>query len=394
MKNRYVEKAKKSLTPIFEKINTVLNKETFIRTGKRKITVKPFKLAICIIAIIVIISIIISVISSFSGNKVIEIPFEIGNEYKTVSSENDVILYNNKCVMKVTSDGKVLWNISQPLSEPQVESSGKFTLIYDLSGNHYAASYKNDKKICEYKVGSDIISAKITKSGNAVISSDTDGYKAKATIYNKSGKETYVWNSYSGYITDVDITDNGRYLAVAQLVTDNKKADSKIQFIDTARGEVIGTVDKPDEAIAKVKFSSSDKLTVVTDTHISGYNKSGKQLYDISLIGKNPSLFNVTDGDMFAVVTTDNRGNSVLELYTTSGKFKGSYTASGKIKALTVCKTNAVIAEQNGITRVNGSGKVKKTLKPGHDVKDICYFGNGKQIVVVGSSQAETVKVK
>ena len=180
---------------------------------------------------------------------------------------------------------------------------------------------------------------------------------------------------------------------MAQLLTSNGAADTKIQIIDTRRGEVIATADRSGELAAEIKFVDSNKLTVVTDSCISAYDRKGNQLFDISLAGKRASLYSLDSDECIAVVTMDNRGNHVLEMYSYSGKFLGSYMAGSEIRAVAARDGFVIVVEQKGIVRVNLRGKQKAAVNVEHDIKSICCFDGGKRIIAIGSSQAETLRV-
>ena len=145
---------------------------------------------------------------------------------------------------------------------------------------------------------------------------------------------------------------------------------------------------------ASVRFASANKLVAVTDSHIAAYSRGGKQLFDISLTGKNPSLYCIGGDDRIGVVTVDNKGNSVLEMYSYSGKLKGSYTASGDIRAIDVRGRGAAVVEQKGIVRVTERGKGKAAVTVEHDIKNIGLFPGGRRVLVIGTSQAECLTLR
>ncbi len=390
--NIYIQRAKAHIQGISRNTANLLAKSASVTVGGKKYGFHPVKTAAILVGIIIILSVVAAVFTTGIGTHTVDIPFETGSPYSIYQTDNNVMLYNNRGAIAVNSKGSIVWKIDAPLSSPLAESDGDYVMLCDLAGNHYAASYKDGKQVTEYNLGNDIISAKITDKGYTAFATDTDGYKGKVTVFNKRGREMYVWNSGGGYITDVELTDNGRYLVAAQLVTDGEEASSRIQFIDTARGEVVATAERSGEAIVNLKFVSDNKLIAVTDKNILGYNKKGKELFCVSLTGKSPSYYSIDD-NLIAVVTLDNRGNSEVEIYSVSGKFCGSYTAEGGVRALTVSGGRVIVAEQRGLVTVTAKGKVKNITRTEHDVGGIGGFSGGRAIVV-GTSRAETVSVR
>lgn len=395
LKNKYFDKVKEIYDgKLKSTIDGLLSKKAVLRTGRRKIVYSPVKVAVMFFAVVLTLMIVCSAVGSIFGSKSAEVTLESGSTYKTRKIRNDILIYNNRGAKAVDDSGKTVWQIDEAMSEPIAECEGKYMLLADLGGNHYAASYKNGKVVNEYKFDKDIISAKITDKGYVAVATDTDGYKGKVSLFNKRGSEIYAWNSGSGYISDIDISDNGRYLAVAQLVTDENTASTRVQIIDTNRGEVISSVDRKNEVAAEVKFASANKLLLVTDNHISAYTRGGKEKFSISLEGKEALLYNIDSDSLIVVSVMDNRGNSVLELYSSYGKYKSSYVAVGDIRAVDVSSSTVVVAEQRGIVRVSSRGKAKKTVSVEHDIKDVGLYADTKSVMAVGYSEAEVVTVK
>lgn len=374
-------------------IKGAAEKRATVKIDGKSFVLRPFRLLLALLAVLVVVWVIGFVLSFGTDMRNVNVEFESGSMYSAVPAGDMAAMYNNRGVKLIDSRGEVTETISEALSQPLVEAEGDYMLLADLSGNHFAAGYKNGKQICRYNIDRDIISAKITSDGYAAVAADTDGYKGRVTVYNNRGSELYSWNSGSGYISDIAVTDNGRYLAVAQLLTLNGAADTKIQIIDTRRGEVIATADRSGELAAEIKFVDSNKLAVVTDSCISAYDRKGNQLFDISLAGKRASLYSLDSDECIAVVTMDNRGNHVLEMYSYSGKFLGSYMAGSEIRAVAARDGFVIVVEQKGIVRINLRGKQKAAVNVEHDIKSICCFDGGKRIIAIGSSQAETLRV-
>lgn len=392
--NIYIQKAKKYTSNIWQRISVYLGRTASLKANGKAYTVYPVKLALAVLAVIVVISLAATVFFGGGSVKTVDIPFESGSPYSVYPAGDDVLVYNNRGAKAVNEKGNIKWEIGTALSEPLVDTADDYVLLCDLAGNHYAASYKGGRQMFEYKLGNDIISAKITDKGYAAFATDTDGYKGKVTVFNKRGRELYVWNSGGGYITDIDLTDNGRYVAAAQLTGDGEEASTKLQFIDIRRGEVVATAERSGEIAVNIKFVSDNKLIVVTDSNIVGYSRRGRELFCISLMGKSPSGYCIDGDKLIAVITLDNRGNSVLEMYNYSGKFCGSYTSSAGIRHMTVSGKRAVVAEQRGLVSISARGKVKSVSPIEHDITAIGGFASSDAALAVGSMNAEVVGIK
>lgn len=391
--NKYIESAKPYLERARSEFVSFCRKTASVSVGGKKLVVRPVLAAILAVVLIIVV---LGAVLLLSGGKSrsIDMGFDAGGAYRVKPIGNSIMMYNNRGAQAVNSKGKIEWKIEEALSSPMAETGGKYVLLADLSGNHYAASYKNGKKKHEYQLGNDIISAKIRGNGIAAIATDADGYKGKVTVFNRRGREIYTWNSGSGYITDIDISDNGRYLAVAQLLSDSGEADTAIRFIDTRRGEIVASAERKGEAAVNLKFVSSNKLIAITDNHILSYSRNGKEQFSVSLEGKSPSLYSIDSDKMIAVVTVGNMGNSVIETYSMTGRLCGTYSASGVVRGIAVSGRRIIAALQGEILRLNARGKVRGTTDVGRDIKTIGYFSDGRTAFAVGSARASVIELK
>ena len=120
-----------------------------------------------------------------------------------------------------------------------------------------------------------------------------------------------------------------------------------------------------------------------------GFSGSGRLLYSVSFAGKKPGKYDISGGRYLVFVTGDNRGNTVLEIYTMSGKCKGRYLSDSHISEVAVHKDMIVAASQRQAFRISPGGKNKKSALCDHDMKGIGVFGGSGAMLAVGASEAE-----
>ncbi len=344
--------------------------------------------AIVLLAILALILLIKLISIPLHRPRTVALDFETGGNYSLQAMDDSILMYNKQHIMALDTRGKTRWQVDIPLSEPVVEHAGDYVLAVDLGGNHYVGLYKHGEKIQEINVGADIISAKVNKDGVIAIASAAVGYKGKVTVYDKKGREKYNWNSGDKYISDIALHDNGRYLAVAQVLSDGEQTNSSILFLDTHKQEPVAEAEKQDALIGELRYIGN-RLIAISDKEFSGYKTGGKQVYTVSLAGKNPSKYDISGDELLSFVTTDNRGNAVLELYRPDdGKLCGSFRAQNAIRNMAVCGDMAVLSDQREIICINSRGKVKKQVTAPQDIKTIGIFNDGDTVISVGSNSA------
>ncbi len=345
--------------------------------------IKNKKTAILLGAVILAAVIILVLISSSSGRGKTQLGEVIPKELKPYN--DNVLLVSAEGIQLVDSGGNSEWSLNVPSSDALVRTRGKYIVIADLSTNKINLAY-DDKQLCEYASATNIISANVNKRGDMAVACDDEGYKGMVVLLDKKGREKYRWHCNEGYLTDVDLSSDGRYVAASLITTDERTAGSKLVVLDTKADKLFGQTTRPDTVMGTVRFTDSGKIVTVSDSETVGYNKDGKVRFEVSFGGRSVSEFNIDDENNMAFAVMNNKNNTTLEIYSRSGKLKGSYEASGELKHLS--SDGGVIAASlmRDIYYISSNGKLKNTEKCEHEIKDLCLFGGGRRVFAAGGS--------
>ncbi len=371
-----------------------LNCSTSLTIKGKTVSFQPMRLMFLLFAGLLALVILVQLLMiPVHRPRTVDMDFETGGTYAMIPFDGDILMYNNQQIRQVNPRGKTVWSADVSMSHPVVETAGEYLLLADLGGNNKTVLYKNGKLYREYTLGNDLISAKVNKKGWTAVATATVGYKGKVTVFDKKGREKFVWNSGEGYILDLALSDDGNWLAVSQLSSEGSRTDSRIQFIDLRRKKVTGSAEKNGVLIADLRFSGN-RLLAVSDTELCGFKTSGRELFSVSFAGKNPGKYDISSDEVLAFVATDNRGNAVVELYNTNGKLKGRYHAESTVHNLGVYEDMVVISRNRDVLYINERGKLKKTATARHDIKGLGIFGDGHTALAAGNTAAYIVRMR
>lgn len=281
------------------------------------------------------------------------------------------------------------------LTCPTVDIAGKYALLADLDGNNSLNLYDiKGNNLRTYPISTDIYGAKVNSRGVVAAAISEEGYKGAVVVYDKKGNEIFKWNSGEGYITDVDISANSRAVAVSQMMSDGEETYSKIHVMNISSGNEIACVTCEGALVAKVSFDKSDNIIAVSQSKVYGFGKRGNSIFEFDLAGKSPTLYDVENSDNLLFLCRDSRGNSVLEIYSRRGKFLGSYTSSDEIKNISAHKDSIVVATSRNLISLSRKGKPGKNIEISHDIMNMGIYGNNRNVLVLGGSKADIVRIK
>ena len=266
------------------------------------------------------------------------------NKYIGVLNKNQFTIYN--------STGNEEKNLEIQISIPIFNSANRFLAIAEKKGKKIYLI--TDKEITwEAEIEGNISQVHVNKNGYvAVVITDTS-YKTVISMYNPEGKEMFKTYLSSTRTADVTISNDNKYLAIAEVDTSGTIIQSyiKIISIDKAKSDPTNSLEntyqgEPDKLITNIQYQDKNKLVCMyTDSiHIIENkedsilinNENKKMIFQsiqlvnhaIEIEEKLSGLF--TADSVINILNTENKGT---KQYTVDSVTKEIYTY-GNIIAL------------------------------------------------------------
>lgn len=266
------------------------------------------------------------------------------NKYIGLLNKNQFIIYSNT--------GNKEKSLEVQMSNPIFDSANRFLVMAEKNGKKlYLIA---DKDISwEANVDGTISQVHVNKNGYVAVVITNTSYKTVIAMYDPQGKEMFKTYLSSTRTADIAISNNNKYLAIAEVDTSGTIIQSNIKIVSIEKASTDPTNSlentykgEPDNLITNIKYQDKDKLVCMyTDSiHIieNGKdstlieNKNKKMIFQsIELTNhatkveeKSSGLF--TADSVVNIVNTDNKDN---KQYTVNSVAKEIYTY-GNIIAL------------------------------------------------------------
>ena len=327
------------------------------------------------------------------GQDSVKISFQSGSEYKAVAYGNEMLLVSHDGIRAVDKNGKDTWSVVHTVTTPMTAVKNGYLMIADINGTTVNV-YKKDKVVSQIKTKNEILTAKMNMNGNVAVATDELGYKGAVMLFDKSGKETFKWYSGSGYIGDIDISSDGKSIAVAQLMADKEQIYSRIMVINTKSDSDAKAVAEIEGIVMNLRCKDNGEILAVSDSGVYCYKKNGKQTMHIDFGGRIPVDYNIENQGNMVFAFDTGLNNTVLESYSAKGKLRGKYEANGEIRAFDVNGECILASTVSGVVRINPSGKVKGQMTVDRDIKEIKIFSGRGRFLALGGGGAHIRKVK
>ena len=244
------------------------------------------------------------------------------NKYIGVLNKNQFVIYGNT--------GNEEKTLEVQISNPFFNSEGRYLAIAEKKGKKF---YIIEDKDISWDATTDgnIAQVCVNKNGYvAVVITDTS-YKTVVAMYNPQGKEIFKTYLSSTRATDVAISNDDKYLAIAEVDTSGTiiQSNVKVISIEKASNDPTNSIEntyqgEQDKLITNIKYQDKNKLICMytdsihiiennEDTVLS--NSENKKLifqsieltnHAIEIEEKSTGLF--TANSIVSIINTDNKG--------------------------------------------------------------------------------------
>lgn len=238
--------------------------------------------------------------------------------------ENYICLFKKKTLEFYNKIGNQVHKIDLDINKAVFTSAGRYMVVCEENGQKFYLICDKDK-IFENSVEGNISYVNVSKSGYVSVVTSDASYKSVVIVYDKNGKEIFKTNLVTSRVVDVAVSEDSKYLAIAEVDLSGIIIESKIQIISIELAQT-----NPEEAIIYKYDAQTDKLIINIEYQeqnklICMYNDS----IDILQDNVNNSLVELEDQKLLSItIGLDNRIALVEEVST------GDYTSDTRVRII------------------------------------------------------------
>ena len=271
---------------------------------------------------------------------------------------------------------------------------------FSAAGRYLAVCEKNGQKIClisgkekmyENDIEGNITQISVNRNGYLSVVISNTSYKSVVDVFDRNGKEIFKTNLRTARVVDVSISQDSKYLAIAEVDLSGIIIKSSVQIVSMDLAQT-----NPDEAfinkyeattgklIMKIKYQENNRL-------ICMYNDS------IDIFYENENKEFVKYDEKKLAFTTINLNNRIILIEeTSSGEYtsdtylnivnpnnnkKKQYITSNVAKALTTSENKIAINFGTELHIINTNGILIKKYKSNSEINNVVMKDNLAAIV-------------
>lgn len=185
--------------------------------------------------------------------------YENGSEQTFALVGDGLIMSSTSGFQLMSGDGTALAKEIRAMSSPAVDACSDAALVFDIGGEG-CYHVGTDGTVTELEAGGSVITAAMGESGSFAVVTQESGYKGLITVYSSECQELFRWYSGVGYPLKVQLSPNGKRLAVLCAEEDG----STLHFFSLTESEEQGYVSFENELLVDMRYMSASRICLIS----------------------------------------------------------------------------------------------------------------------------------
>ncbi len=295
------------------------------------------------------------------------------NKYIGVLNKNNFQIYDNT--------GKLENEMTIEVTKPIFHTSNRYLIIAEEKGQKLYLIVDNNI-LWEKEIEGNISQVIVNKNGYVAVSVVDTGYKTIVEVYNYKGEHLFNTYSASTRIVATSISDDNKYLALAEIDTSGTLIQSNVKIISIEAGKndphnsIIKTYNgENNDLIINIKYQEKDKLLCMYTNKITLIKSDGTVdlLHDYT--DKKVSFASIKLSNSSLTIEEKSSGlftaDSVVNIMNSDNRNISQYIAEAVTKE--IYTTNNIIALNLGteVDFINTSGWLVKKYMAEQEITSI-----------------------
>lgn len=309
-----------------------------------------------------------------------------------INNSNIYLMLSDKTTT-LNSTAKEIMPQAHTYSNPAMKSKNSNFIIYDLDSNRFRIQQNTEIKH-EGEASGRIMAAAIGKKSNYALGTYGDSVQSVLTVYDKNNEAVFIWNFKSERITDISLSDNGKFAAVSTIDALNGEINSKLYVFDFKSEDYVSCFDYNGTTLVKVDYVRKTDIVAIGDNLRSCILGNTERQKDYVYGSDQLSGYSVTDDGRSTLVLSryGSAALSKLNVYSKKNEQEFSLNFEKEVKwADSDEKYTAVLFETEVITYNKKGEKLATQTFEGEPIR---VAVDGKRTYVLTTSGLQCFKTK
>ncbi len=291
-----------------------------------------------------------------------------------------ICLFRKKKLQFYNKLGTKVEEIDLDINKAVFSSAGRYLAVSEEGGQKFYLICGKDK-IFENEVNGNINQIKVSRSGYVAVVMTNSSYKSIVDVYNKDGKQIFKKNLVTSRVADVSISQDSKYLAIAEVDISGILIKSSVQVISIDLAQ-----EKPNESILykydaqidklilNIEYQERDKLVCMYDDSIE-ILEDNKSTAILTVENNKPAFMSINFNNKVAVLrevsTGDYTSNTYIDFISSITSKKSEYIVEDVTKSIVATENKLAINCGTDLYVINSDGILLKKYVSDKEVSDV-----------------------
>ncbi len=299
------------------------------------------------------------------------------DKYINVLSKNNLVKY--------TADGTAVKNFEVNISEPLIDSNGKYLVLAEKKGqNIYLISDSNI--VWQNKLEGSIANISVNDSGYVSVVLANTTYKSVIVVFNPEGVELFRRYISNNYAICTDISTNNEFLVVGEIDYSGTMIKSYVKVISISLAQtdpnnsLLYTYDSNfGDIITNIVYNKKNEAICMFDTYIQKVtNEKDEKIYEIK---KEDLFLDIKLKDNIAIIDKESSGLFTFEyelmIKSTENKTENLYILNSDVPKNMIISGDLIgLNFGNEVQIVNSNGWLIKKYTSSKEIKNLVLGDN------------------
>ena len=191
---------------------------------------------------------------------------------------NYIAILNDKAINLYNSYGEKITSIDVNINSALFDSSQKYMVVAEKNGHEICMIFDKTYLWSE-KLEGEILQIHVNRNGYVATITTDATHKSILTFFNSQGKKLFTSYFATNRITDVSISNDNKYIAIAELDTTGTIIKSNVKTLsvknaqEDSQNTIIHTFEsKEGSIITNVKYQSKNQIACISDNGLGVIN--------------------------------------------------------------------------------------------------------------------------
>lgn len=306
--------------------------------------------------------------------------------------DGDIVLSSDTNLTCYNKNSKEIFNRQHSFFSPTLKTTKNKALLYDLYGKSFEIDAKS-KNLYKSTLDDEILCAGIAENGNYGIATKTNGYFSKVSIFKRlSADKIYEYNFSDTYVSDLDLSPNGKNFSAVGLSSQNGCMYSNLFIFSCDDENPKFKIQFKDSMIFKLSYVNNNHIAVLGDNIFSVINTKNGQRKDYNFENKTLTAFEINKNDrhVLSLSNSDDGNSCEVVVIDKDGDVLSNFKTDIKIKSISYKNRKIAALSYDKVYVYNKKGKLLKTLNCDQNTKAIKFFGE-KKLYSLGISTVQKI---